>query len=357
MVIGSGVVGLAIARAISLAGREVILLERNASIGSETSSRNSEVIHAGIYYPPKSLKAQLCVKGKEILYKYCVDRGIPHKKLGKLIVATSDEHRKQIRHYLANGAACGVNDLSVISQAQLLELEPSVVGLEALWSPSTGIIDSHTLMSNLASDLELHSGFIVRNSPVVGGRIEQAGVRLNIGGDEPITVSAKLVVNSAGLEAQSVSKILGVKSVPKPYFAKGHYFYYREKNVFNHLVYPIAEKGGLGVHVTLDMAGQVRFGPDVTWVTKPDYKFDDGKSPEFLRAVRKYYPSADAKYLSPGYVGVRPKLAGPDGPFVDFQIQVLGAGSSAALVNLYGIESPGLTSALAIGEHIRALTA
>ncbi len=357
MVIGGGVVGLSIARALSLVGREVVLLERNTSIGSETSSRNSEVIHAGIYYPPKSLKAQLCVTGKQLLYEYCTERGIPHKKLGKLIVATSDTHRGQIGQYLTNGAACGVTDLSIISKDELFDLEPNVIGLEALWSPSTGIIDSHTLMNSLASDLERYKGVIVRSSPVVGGRIEEAGVRLDVGGNEPVSVLAKLVINTAGLEAQSVAKALGIHDVPKLYFAKGHYFYYGEKNVFSHLVYPVAERGGLGVHVTLDMAGQVRFGPDVSWVSEPNYEFDDSKSLEFLRAVQAYYPSAQAKYLTPGYVGIRPKIVGPGGAFADFQIQTLGAGSSATLINLYGIESPGLTSALAIGEHIRALIA
>jgi len=357
VVIGGGVVGLSIARALALVGREVILLERNVAIGSETSSRNSEVIHAGIYYPPKSLKAQLCVTGKRLLYEYCTERGIPHKKLGKLIVATSDKHRSQIRQYLTNGAACGVTDLRIVAKDDLFDLEPNIIGLEALWSPSTGIIDSHTLMNSLASDLELNKGLIVRNSPVVGGRIEEAGVRLDVGGNEPVSVLAKLVINTAGLEAQSVAQNLGIKDVPESYFAKGHYFYYGEKNVFSHLVYPVAERGGLGVHVTLDMAGQVRFGPDVSWVSEPNYEFDDSRSLDFLKAIRKYYPSAQAEYLSPGYVGIRPKIVGPGGAFADFQIQTLGAGSSAALINLYGIESPGLTSALAIGEHVRTLIA
>jgi L-2-hydroxyglutarate oxidase LhgO len=360
VVIGAGVIGLAVARALALAGREVVVLERAASFGTETSSRNSEVIHAGIYYPQGSLKARFCVAGKHALYGYCAERGVPHKRTGKLIVATAEVQRARLESYKAAAAANGVPDLAWIDAAELKRMEPAVAGIGALLSPSTGIIDSHSYMLTLLGDLEHAGGTAVFHSPVTGGRITEDGIELTVGGEAATTVTARTVVNAAGLWAQELlGGIAGFPPVhiPPRYIAIGHYFTLAGKSPFTRLVYPVAEEGGLGVHVTLDMGGQARFGPDVTWIETLDYSFDASRKDRFAEAIRRYYPGLDETRLQPGYTGIRPKLAGQSMGFGDFRIDGPRDHGVTGLVNLFGIESPGLTASLAIADYVAELEA
>ena len=360
VVIGAGVVGLAVARELSLAGREVIVLEAEESIGNHTSSRNSEVIHAGIYYPKGSLKARLCVQGKELLYEYCRSRGVAHANCGKLLVATSDAEIPVVLGYLDKAIANGVTDLRRISLEELRELEPAVRAVAAVYSPSTGIIDSHALMLSYQGDLERAGGAVVFRSPMLGGEVCDSGIRLEVGGNEPMTIECSLLVNSAGLYAPHVAHALrGLPphSIPPAYFAKGHYYTLSGKSPFRRLVYPMAGPGFLGVHVTIDLGGQARFGPDIDWIDRVDYAFDAGREPLFYEAIRQYYPALKDGQLQPGYTGIRPKISGPKEPAADFVIQGPREHGAPGLVNLYGIESPGLTASLAIAQHIRTLIA
>lgn len=355
VVIGAGVVGLAIARQLAQSGLEVLVLEGENAIGTGTSSRNSEVIHAGIYYPAGSLKAELCVRGKHLLYQYCQERDIGCRRTGKLIVASDASQVDTLRGYIDKAAANGVDDLRWVDVDELAELEPEVVGFAAVMSPSTGIVDSHALMLALQGDLEHAGGQVVCRSPVRG--IEASGKQmvLEVGGASPTTLGARLVVNAAGLEAVPVAqKIAGLDKnhVPDAWFARGHYYTLRGRSPFQHLVYPIAGSAGLGVHVTLDLGGQARFGPDVEWVEYPDYQFDDTRKEKFLDAIRLYYPSIDAEKLDPGYVGVRPKIVGPGEPAADFRLSGPADHGVDGLYNLFGIESPGLTASLAIAERV-----
>ncbi|MBI2314167.1 MAG: NAD(P)/FAD-dependent oxidoreductase [Betaproteobacteria bacterium] len=357
-VIGAGVVGLAIARRMALAGREVIVLETHAAIGMETSSRNSEVIHAGIYYPAGGLKARLCVAGKEMLYAYCAERGIAHRRLGKLIVATGDEELPILARYRASAAANGVHDLQPLSDEDAQQLEPEVRCAGALLSPSTGIIDSHALMLALQGDAEREGASVVFLSPVVSGRVENGGITLGVGGAEPMKITCRTVVNAAGLSAQAVAHaISGIpgSAIPPLYLAKGHYFTLPGKAPFSRLVYPVAGGGGLGVHVTLDLGGQAKFGPDVSWIEGVDYSFDESRAALFYQAIRRYYPELSDGALQPGYTGIRPKLSGPGKAAADFMIQGPREHGVPGLVSLYGIESPGLTASLAIAEHVAGL--
>ena len=358
VVIGAGVVGLAVARALALAGREVIVLEAAGAIGTETSSRNSEVIHAGIYYPTGSLKARLCVAGKDQLYRYCAERHIPHRRIGKLIVATAGEQVPTLETYRRQAAANGVGDLRWVERDELRALEPAVEASRGLFSPSTGIIDSHALMESLRGDIENAGGMMAFLSPVTGGRVTERGIELDVGGAEPTTVSCRSVINSAGLFAPRVAASLsGVpdSAVPAPYFAKGCYFTLAGASPFSHLVYPVAEAGGLGVHVTLDMGGQARFGPNVIWQDGVDYSFPPGLEQPFAEAIERYYPALDRTRLQEGYTGIRPKLVPKGAPAADFALQGPERHGVPGLVNLFGIESPGLTSSLAIADHIRDL--
>ena len=359
-VIGAGVVGLAVARALALAGRDVIVLEKTGAIGTETSSRNSEVIHAGIYYPAGSLKARLCVGGKEALYRYAAERYIPHRPLGKVIAATSEDQLAILESYRQQAVANGVNDLYWLDQRDLKSVEPAVAAVRALFSPSTGIIDSHAYMSSLRGDIESAGGTLAFLSPVESGRVTEEGIELSVGGADPTTILCRTVVNSAGLWAPDLaSRITGMpaSAVPKAYYAKGCYFTLAGKSPFTHLVYPVAEPGGLGVHVTIDMAGQVRFGPNVVWQDGVDYSFPRGLREPFAEAIERYYPGLDRSRLQQGYTGIRPKLAPKGAPNADFVIQGRESHGVPGLVNLFGIESPGLTSSLAIGDHVRQMLA
>ncbi len=356
VVIGGGVIGLAIARALALRGREVTLLESEFRLGQHTSSRNSEVIHAGIYYPPGSLKARLCVEGKALLYEYAGAAGVEYRKLGKIIVATRDDEVPALEAIRKNAEACGVHDLEWLEAKDVAALEPAVTAVRGLLSPSTGIIDSHSFMSALRRDAVAGGAQIVTSSPVTGGRVLDAGgFELAVGGAEPTTVTCRTVVNAAGLWAQNVARsIRGVpsSSIPAQYFAKGHYFTLSGKSPFSHLVYPVPVPGGLGVHVTLDLAGQARFGPDVSWIDGVDYGFEGGREGRFYAAIRAYFPALGDGALVPGHTGIRPKLAGAGAPAQDFVIQGEREHGVPGLINLYGLESPGLTAALAVAAAL-----
>ena len=357
IVVGAGVVGLAIARRLAIAGREVIVLEAADDIGTGTSSRNSEVIHAGIYYAKGSLKAKCCVAGKTNLYQYCESHGVAHKRLGKLVVATTEEEIPALESTKEKAAANGVLDLTWVDLDELQALEPNLHAVGALLSPSTGIVDSHGLMLAYQGDLEDHGGMIAFMSPVVGGRVENGGITIKTGGTDSMKLHCRTLVNSAGLGAQSLADtISGIpkNSIPPLFYAKGTYFTLTGKSPFNHLIYPVPVPGGLGTHSTLDLGGQTKFGPDVSWVDDPDYEVDPTRANGFYDAIRRYWPGLCDGALQPGYVGIRPKLAGPEQAkyAADFMIQGPAKHGVAGLINLYGIESPGLTSSLAIADKV-----
>jgi L-2-hydroxyglutarate oxidase LhgO len=356
VVIGGGVVGLATARALAQAGRDVVLLEAEPMTGSITSSRNSEVIHAGLYYPTGSLKAELCVAGKSGLYDYCRERHIPHRQCGKLVVAASGTEVAYLEKLLEQAQANGVDDCRLIDGAALRKLEPEIKGFAALVSPSTGIIDSHRLMEAYIADIEAEGGTIVLNAPVLGGELVENAVRLSVGGRDPVVIEAKLVVNAAGLNAWPISAGLAgldTATVPERHYAKGSYFSLTARAPASRLIYPVPEPGGLGVHLTLDLAGQARFGPDVEWVETIDYDVDPRRADRFYAAIRRYWPGLPDEALQPAYAGMRAKVVGPkDGGGGDFVIQGPEATGHPAYAALYGIESPGLTASMAIAEQI-----
>lgn len=357
VVIGAGVVGLAIARSLSLAGRDVIVLEAAEAIGTKVSSRSSEVVHAGIYYPHGSLKAGLCVKGRDLLYAYCLERGIGHARCGKLIVATHEEQVAALQAILAKGKANGVNDLVMLTQEEALAMEPALRCVAAVHSPSTGIVDSHSLMLALQGDLENSGGVIVLRSPFRNGRVTNHG--LEVTSSDGTQLLARSVVNSTGLSAPDIARKfdgLNLKFIPNAYYAKGNYFTLSGRSPFSHLIYPLPEVAGLGVHLTLDLGGQAKFGPDVQWVDSPeDLDVDSSRGDEFYAEVRKYWPTLRDGALMPGYAGVRPKVSGQGDAASDFLIQGTDIHGVPGLVNLFGIESPGLTSCLAIAEYVSAL--
>jgi L-2-hydroxyglutarate oxidase LhgO len=357
LVIGAGVVGLAVGRALALRGLETIVLERESSIGTGTSSRNSEVIHAGIYYPTGSLKAQLCVRGKELLYAYCADKGIAHRRCGKLIVATSAEQGPVLEQLQATGRDNGVEGLRLLTGAQARALEPPLACEAALLSESTGIVDSHAYMLALLGDLESAGGALAYGAIVAGGRCSEGGLVLDVRGDTPMEIEAGLVVNCAGLQAQEIAQRLdGMPAgrIPPLHRAKGNYYSLSGRSPFSRLIYPVPEPGGLGVHLTLDLGGQARFGPDVEWVDALDYRVDPARAASFYASIRRYWPGLPDGALQPAYAGIRPKLSGPGEPAADFVIQTPAEHGVRGLVNLFGIESPGLTAALAIGEQVAA---
>ncbi len=349
-VIGAGVVGLAVAAELAQKGREVLVLEQHDTIGTETSSRNSEVIHAGIYYPQSSLKAQLCVRGKELLYRYCEDRRIPHRRCGKIIVACSDDQIPLVHSYIAKAAANGVNDLRWIDAKEIYELEPQVHALGGVVSPSTGIIDSHAYMLSLQGDIEACDGTIAFMTKVLSISSQSGGVVIKTSDFE---LGADWVINSAGLSAPELA--VDTPGSPRGYYAKGHYYSYSGNQPFSRLVYPVAEAGGLGVHVTLDLAGQIKFGPDVKWQDDLDYSFEDNNFHKFVDAIRAYYPELDETRLHPGYTGIRPKISAEGEAAADFMITGPNEHGLAGRINLLGIESPGLTSSLAIAERVVAI--
>jgi len=358
VVIGAGVVGLAVARRLAMAGREVVVVERAETIGTETSSRNSEIIHAGIYYPKGSLKARFCVAGKHALYDYCASHGVSHDRCGKLIVATADDEIAELERLKRVAEGNDVADLEWLNPAEVAELEPNVVCVAALLSPSTGIIDSHSLMLAYQGDAEAAGAAFAFHSPVEGGRIEDDGIALDIGGAEPATVTADIVVNSAGLSAQAVAgRLTGIRpeTIPPIHYAKGNYFTLGGRSPFNRPIYPVPGQASLGVHSTVDMGGQVKFGPDVEWIETIDYDVDPARADVFYDAVRKYYPALEDGALQPGYCGIRPKIQAPGDPAEDFVVQGRESHGIDGLVNLYGIESPGLTSSLAIADRVAEL--
>lgn len=358
-VIGGGVVGLAVARALALAGREVVVLEAEGAIGTGTSSRNSEVIHAGIYYPQGSLKARLCVEGKEALYAYAAERGVPHRRCGKLIVATSAEQVAQLEVIRAKAAANGVGDLVLLTSQQAMDMEPQLHCVAALHSPSTGIVDSHALMLSLLGDLENAGGMLALKSPIA--RAECGRDAIVLVAEDGTALRCNTVVNAAGLLAPELARRfegLPSAAVPNAYFAKGSYFTLSGRAPFSRLVYPVPEPGGLGVHLTIDLGGQAKFGPDVEWVqSADDLVVDPARGNGFYAEVRKYWPALPDGALIPGYAGMRPKISGPDEPARDFMIDGPESHGVRGLVNLFGIESPGLTSSLAIGRHVERLLA
>ncbi len=358
VVIGAGVVGLAVARAIALTDREVIILEKADTIGSETSSRHSEVIHAGIYYAQDSLKARFCVAGKKAMYDFCDVHGVAYNRCGKIIVATDEAQLPELERLKANAAANGVGDLEWMTPAEVSEMEPAVYCVGALLSPSTGILDSHGYMLALQGDAEAAGAMTAFMTPVIGGQVMNDGIRVDCGGAAPMSLVADTVINSGGLWAQSIAAtIRGVpaESVPPTYYCKGNYYTLSGKPPFQRPIYPVPEKAGLGVHVTVDLGGQVRFGPDVEWVDSIDYDVDPARADKFYAAVRKYYPALEDGAIQPGYSGIRPKIQAPDEAARDFLIQGPADHGVPGLINLYGIESPGMTSSLAIADFVQNL--
>lgn len=357
VVIGAGVVGLAIARELALRGREVLVLEAAAAIGTGTSSRNSEVVHAGIYYPKGSLKASLCVRGKALLYAYCEQRGVGHRRCGKLIVATTRAQATLLASMRAAALANGVAELEPLSRAQAQVLEPHLACESALYSPTTGIVDSHALMLALQGDLEHAGGVVALNSPLASAECRPDGIQLRAA--DGTEIAASMVVNSAGLHAPALARNfsgLDPRHVPVAYFAKGNYFTLSGRSPFTHLIYPVPEAAGLGVHLTIDLGGQAKFGPDVQWVSSAaDLAVDPSRAEAFYSQVRSYWPALPDGALQPGYAGIRPKIQSPTQAARDFMIQGPADHGVAGLVNLFGIESPGLTSSLAIAQYVAGL--
>ncbi|MEP7297449.1 MAG: NAD(P)/FAD-dependent oxidoreductase [Burkholderiales bacterium] len=359
VVIGAGVVGLAVGRALAMRGLETVVLERANAIGTGTSSRNSEVIHAGIYYPHGSLKGRLCVRGRELLYAYCEAHGVEHRRCGKLLVATSEAQRGGLADMRAQAARHGVDDLRLLDAAQVRALEPALSAVAALHSPSTGIVDSHGLMLALLGDLEAAGGALALRSPVERLRCGARSHVVEVGGGAGMALQAGIVVNAAGLWAPDLAvrfEGLPPALVPVARYAKGHYFSLSGRAPFSHLIYPVPEAAGLGVHLTLDLAGQARFGPDVEWITPAsadaiDYRVDAQRSVAFEAAIRRYWPGLPAGSLQPAYSGVRPKLQSPGEAAHDFVLQGPAEHGVPGLMNLYGIESPGLTASLALADE------
>jgi L-2-hydroxyglutarate oxidase LhgO len=352
------VIGLAIARRLAQAGREVIILEAAEGIGTVTSSRNSEVIHAGIYYPAGSLMARMCVSGKRALYRYCGDHGVPHRNCGKLIVATTPKETAKLQSIRAHAEANGVLDLQTLSAEAARALEPALNCDAALLSPSTGIVDSHAFMLALRGDAESAGAACAFHAPLLRGKATLGEFELDVGGEAPITLACELLVNAAGLAATSVARSIDgmpIDLIPPSYLAKGNYFSCSARAPFSRLIYPVPEPGGLGVHLTLDMAGQARFGPDVEWVETIDYAVDPARAERFYPAIRKYWPDLPDGALMPSYSGMRPKIVPPAVAAQDFLIQGPADHGVAGLINLFGIESPGLTSSLAIADHVAEL--
>jgi L-2-hydroxyglutarate oxidase LhgO len=362
IVIGAGVVGLAVGRALARKGLETLVLEREDAIGTGISSRNSEVIHAGLYYAPGSLKARLCVQGREQLYDFCASHGVAQRRCGKLVVATSPAQVEGLAQLAQRGAANGVNDLQLLSVEEARTLEPALRCEAALLSPSSGIVDSHGLMLALQGDLERAGGSVVLRSPVDGMRLDGAGHVLTIGGAEPMTLRARIVVNAAGLDAPALAGRFdgfAAQHVPHAHFSKGSYYALAGRAPFSRLVYPMPQDAWLGVHLTLDLAGQARFGPDAQWLDAAtsdeiDYGVDPARAQAFYADVRRYWPGLPDGALQPAYSGVRPKIHGPGEPAPDFCIQGPREHGVAGLVNLFGIESPGLTSCLALADEVVA---
>ncbi|MEK9646377.1 MAG: NAD(P)/FAD-dependent oxidoreductase, partial [Alphaproteobacteria bacterium] len=347
-----------VARAMAQAGREVVVLEKADMIGTETSSRHSEVIHAGIYYPQNSLKAEFCVAGKRAIYAFCDEHGVDYKNCGKIIVATDEEQLPELERLKANAAGNGVEDLEWMTPEQVTAMEPAVFCVGALWSPSTGILDSHGYMLALQGDAEAAGAMFAFLTPVTGGQVMNDGIRLDCGGAMPMSIVAETVINSGGLWAQEIARAIeGIpaETIPPTYYCKGNYYTLSGRPPFTRPIYPVPERAGLGVHVTVDLGGQVRFGPDVEWIDDIDYDVDPARADKFYDAVRKYYPDLADGAIQPGYSGIRPKIQAPDEAARDFVIQSSDDHGVPGLVNLFGIESPGVTSSLAIADYVKKL--
>jgi L-2-hydroxyglutarate oxidase LhgO len=357
VVVGAGVVGLAVARALALRGREVVVVEKHPAIGMETSSRNSEVIHAGLYYPTGSLKARLCVAGRDALYAYCASRAIPHRRCGKLVVAASEAQTGKLEEIRAQAWANGCAEVAALTAAQARALEAELSCIAALASPHTGIIDSHAYMLALQADAEHAGAMFAFDSRILSGAASHSAVTLHVraGDGSEMDLEAATLVNCGGLWAPQLARVisgLDPADIPTPYFAKGNYYALAGKSPFRHLVYPVPEPGGLGVHLTLDLGGQARFGPDVEWLEHTeeiDYTVDPARGDKFYREIRAYWPALPDASLHPAYAGVRPKIAPPGAPAADF---LFASHGRASYLGLYGIESPGLTASLAIGDHV-----
>jgi L-2-hydroxyglutarate oxidase LhgO len=353
VVVGAGVVGLAVARALATAGREVVILEAEDVIGKHTSSRNSEVIHAGIYYPPNSLKARACVEGRQRLYGYCAEQGVPHRRCGKLIVATDTAQSEELEGIRRKAHANGVTDVVPVSPAEALAMEPELSCVAALHSPSTGIIDSHALMHAYLGDAERAGAMLALKSRLMKGVVRSEGIELHVAGTEPVL--ATQVVNSAGLRAPSLARSIEgypAQLAPPELYAKGNYYALTGGSPFSRLVYPVPEPGGLGVHVTLDLGGRARFGPDVEWIDRIDYTVDPRRADRFYAAIRRYWPALPDGALGPDYAGIRPKISGAGAPAADFLVQGPRQHGVPGLVNLFGIESPGLTASLPLADAV-----
>jgi L-2-hydroxyglutarate oxidase LhgO len=360
IVAGAGVVGLAVARALALAGREVIVLDAAEGIGTETSSRNSEVIHAGIYYPANSLMARFCVAGRRALYAYCAAKGVPHRNCGKLIVATNAEEDAMLAGIQRRAEINGVEGMRVLRAEEAIGMEPNLRCTSALHSPATGIIDNHAFMLALQGDAENAGAVCVFLSPVTGARVVRGGIEVFVGGSEPMNLRCRLLVNSAGLHAPVLARrIEGMPQdrVPNAYYAKGNYFTLAGRSPFSRLIYPVPVPGGLGVHLTIDLGGQARFGPDVQWIDDIDYTVDPARADSFYAAVRKYWPALKDGALQPGYAGIRPKIVPAGKAAQDFVVQGPQTHGVPGLINLFGIESPGLTASLALAEHVVEVSA
>ena len=364
IVVGAGVVGLAIARELATSGVEVLVTDQAEGIGTGTSSRNSEVIHAGIYYPAGSLKARLCLAGKHLLYDYCRERGVAHRQLGKLIVASDETEHEALKNILHKAQANGVHDLQWLDARQAQALEPALNCTAALLSPSTGIIDSHGLMLAYQGDAENASAQCVFHCPFESARalsdggFEVSGFEVSFGGLEPMTLTCDMLINAAGLQAPALAnRIDGLdpSHIPTAYLCKGSYFNLQGKAPFDHLIYPVPQRAGLGVHLTLDLGGQAKFGPDTQWVDREDYDIDPKRCEDFYEAVRRYWPDLKDGALQPGYTGIRPKISGPDEPAADFCLSGPREHGLTGLVNLFGIESPGLTASMAIGLEVKRI--
>ena len=359
-VIGAGAVGLAIAREMAMAGREVIILEAENAFGTHTSARNSEVMHAGIYYSTGSFKARFCVAGRKLLYQYCAERGINHKRIGKVVVACDESQLTGLHKYKKQAELNGVDDLRLLSREEVNALEPEVIAVAGFLSPSTGVIDSHGLMLSYLGDAENHGATLVLNSPVTGGHISDDCIVLDIGGAEPMQLACRTVINAAGHGAPAVARLIkGIpaETIPNSYYAIGHYYTLTGKAPFTRLVYPVARQDWLGVHVTVDLGGRCKFGPDFSWRDSLDYRFDESREALFYESIRRYFPGLKDGALQPGYTGMRPRITGEGQEAVDFMIHGRRDHGVPNLVNLFGIESPGLTSSMAIAAYVDELLA
>jgi L-2-hydroxyglutarate oxidase LhgO len=355
LVVGAGVVGLAVARAAALAGHDVTVAEATGGIGNGTSSRNSEVIHAGLYYPTGTLRAVHCVRGRRKLYAFCASHGVAHNKCGKLVVATNEAELAKVETIFAQAQTNGVENVEMIGGNAARAMEPELSCIGALWSPETGIIDSHGYMLALWGELADRGGMIAFATPVEALSFKASHWRVQFGGRDAGAIDFDAVVNAAGLGAQALARRIEgypAEKVPLLVLGKGNYFGFTGRPVFSRLIYPTPIDGGLGVHVTLDLAGRMRFGPDVEWIEKEDYAVDPRRADAFYDRIRTYWPALPPGSLVPDYSGIRPKLTGPGEPAADFMISTEADHGMKRLVNLFGIESPGLTSSLSLADEV-----